>query len=162
MEEAQPNMNSKPQVQLNFPLGVEDIEHVIPHRYPFLLVDRVDEIEIGQRIKARKNVSANEAYFQGHFPHFKVMPGVLIVECLAQAGAILASLSEERRENSLYFFASIEAARFKIPVRPGDILVLEVKIEQVKGSVGKFSGIAYSKDEIAAQAKFTCVKKNIR
>ena len=155
-------MNSTPQPAWHLPLRVEDIEKVIPHCYPFLLIDKVDELEVGQSIKARKNVSANEAYFQGHFPYFRVMPGVLIVECLAQAGAILASLSEEKDENCLYFFASIESARFKTPARPGDTLVLEVKVEQVKGSVGKFSGIAYIDNEIAAQAKFTCVKKNIR
>lgn len=96
-------MNSTPQPAWHLPLRVEDIEKVIPHCYPFLLIDKVDELEVGQSIKARKNVSANEAYFQGHFPYFRVMPGVLIVECLAQAGAILASLSEEKMKTACIF-----------------------------------------------------------
>ncbi|MCV2504106.1 MAG: 3-hydroxyacyl-ACP dehydratase FabZ, partial [Neisseriaceae bacterium] len=121
------------------PIEAKDIEKIIPHRNPFLLVDKVLELEPLKRIKALKNVSMNEPYFKGHFPGYPVMPGVLIIESLAQAAAILATLSFETKEDELYFFASISNARFKKPVHPGGTLILEASILNQKRGIGKFA-----------------------
>ena len=113
-------------------MEIREILDTLPHRYPFLLVDRVNELVVGERIVAQKNVSMNEEFFNGHFPHFPVMPGVLIVEALAQAAGILSfkTMGTTSSEDSVYFFVGIDNCRFKRPVVPGDILTLQVSIER--------------------------------
>ena len=116
-------------------LNVNEIKEIIPHRYPFLLLDRVEELEVGVRAVGIKNVTVNEPFFQGHFPNEPVMPGVLIVEALAQLGAV-AILSKEEFKGKTAYFAGIEKARFKRKVVPGDVLKLEVEIIKMKGKIG--------------------------
>ena len=118
-------------------LDIQQILNKLPHRYPFLLVDRVLEIEKGVRIKALKNVSINEPFFTGHFPRRPVMPGVLMLEALAQAAAILSfnSLGLDPDDSTVYYFAGIDRARFKRPVKPGDQLILDVTLDRVKAGV---------------------------
>lgn len=135
-------------------LTIEQIKEIIPHRYPFLLVDRIIEIEEGVRAVGIKNVTANEAYFNGHFPDYPVMPGVLIVEALAQVGAV-AMLIKEENHGKLAFFAGIDKCRFKKQVKPGDQLRLQVEITRMKGSIGKGKGVATVDGEIAAEAEIT-------
>ena len=145
-------------------IDIKEILKSIPHRYPFLLVDRVLEIEKGKSIKALKNVTMNEEFFTGHFPHYPVMPGVLIIEALAQAAGILSYYSsepEEQNENSLHFFAGIDEARFKRQVVPGDQLMLNVELLKSSRGVGKFKANAYVEDKLATETILTCVKKNI-
>ncbi len=122
-------------------LGINEIKAIIPHRYPFLLIDRIVEIEEGQRAIGIKNVTANEEFFNGHFPDFPVMPGVLIVEALAQVGAV-AMLKKEENKGRLAFFTGIDNCRFKKQVVPGDQLRLEVEMTRVRGSIGKGKGVA--------------------
>jgi 3-hydroxyacyl-[acyl-carrier-protein] dehydratase len=122
-------------------LDINEIKEIIPHRYPFLLVDRIIEIEEGQRAIGLKNVTANEEFFNGHFPQFSVMPGVLIVEALAQVGAV-AMLKKEENKGRLAFFTGIDNCRFKRQVVPGDQLRLEVEMTRVRGSIGKGKGTA--------------------
>ena len=138
-----------------------DIHHILkllPHRYPFLLVDRVLEIEKGQSIVALKNVTINEPFFNGHFPHHPVMPGVLIVEALAQAAAILSfkTLGTLPDDQSVYYFVGIDDARFKRPVSPGDQLTLDVVIERNVRGMWKFGAQARVGDALAAEAKLMC------
>ncbi|BAB07454.1 3-hydroxyacyl-ACP dehydratase FabZ [Halalkalibacterium halodurans] len=122
-------------------LTIEDIKKIIPHRYPFLLIDRLEELEDGKRAVGIKNVTVNEDFFNGHFPDYPVMPGVLIVEALAQVGAC-AILNVEENKGKLAFFAGIDNCRFKEQVKPGDQLRLEVEIVRMKGPVGKGRGVA--------------------
>ncbi|MCM3617938.1 3-hydroxyacyl-ACP dehydratase FabZ [Sutcliffiella horikoshii] len=122
-------------------LDINEIKEIIPHRYPFLLIDRIIEIEEGQRAIGIKNVTANEEFFNGHFPQFPVMPGVLIVEALAQVGAV-AMLKKEENKGRLAFFTGIDNCRFKRQVVPGDQLRLEVEMTRVRGSIGKGKGTA--------------------
>ncbi|MGD6831891.1 3-hydroxyacyl-ACP dehydratase FabZ [Sutcliffiella halmapala] len=122
-------------------LDINQIKEIIPHRYPFLLVDKIIEIEEGQRAIGIKNVTANEEFFNGHFPEFPVMPGVLIVEALAQVGAV-AMLKKEENKGRLAFFTGIDNCRFKKQVIPGDQLRLEVEMTRVRGSIGKGKGVA--------------------
>ncbi len=135
-------------------MNANDIEKIIPHRYPFLLVDRVLELEEGKRVKAMKNVTASEPFFQGHFPGNHVMPGVLIVEALAQAGAI-AVLKDEKFAGKTAYFAGIDKCRFKRKVVPGDTLTLHVEIIRMRGVIGKGKAEAYVGDELAATAELT-------
>lgn len=130
----------------------EQIKEVIPHRYPFLLVDRVTEIEEGKRVVGLKNVTVNEPFFQGHFPDYAVMPGVLIIEALAQVGAI-SVLGMEENEGKLGFLAGVDKCRFKRQVKPGDQLKLEVEITRIKGPIGKGKGIATVDGEVACEAE---------
>lgn len=131
-------------------LDIIQIKEIIKHRYPFLLVDRILEMEEGKRAVGLKNVSANEEFFNGHFPDYPVMPGVLIVEALAQVGAV-AMLSMEDYKGRLAFFAGIDNCRFKRQVKPGDQLILEVDILRIRGSVGKGHAIAKVDGEVACE-----------
>ncbi len=135
-------------------LDVQQIKEIIPHRYPFLLVDKVTEMEEGKRVVGLKNVSANEPFFEGHFPEYPVMPGVLILEALAQVGAI-AVLDMEENKGKIGFLAGVDKCRFKREVKPGDQLELEVEIIRMKGPIGKGKGIAKVDGEVACQAEIT-------
>lgn len=135
-------------------LTIEEIKEIIPHRYPMLLIDRVEELEAGKSIKAKKNVSVNEPFFQGHFPHEPVMPGVLIVEAMAQAGAV-ALLSMEEFKGKIAYFGGIDKAKFRKKVVPGDTLVLEVELTKVRSSAGCGKGIAYVDGKKVAEAELT-------
>lgn len=139
-------------------LDVMRIMELIPHRYPMLLVDRVQEIELGVRAVGIKNVTINEGFFAGHFPQRPVMPGVLIVEALAQTAAVLASLSlGEDGKDKLVYFMSISGAKFRRPVEPGHQLELEVKVEKTRGKVWRFSGTARADGNVMAEATFTAM-----
>ena len=144
-------------------MDIHQILKQLPHRYPILLVDRVLEIEKGKRIKALKNVSINEPYFSGHFPHRPVMPGVLMLEALAQAAALLAFdfLGVTPDDKTVYYFAGIDGARFKRPVEPGDQLILEVELDRMKAGIFKFKARAKVGDEIATEAELMCTMRSI-
>lgn len=129
------------------------IQKILPHRFPFLLVDRVIELEAGKRAVGIKNVTINEHFFQGHFPEYPVMPGVLIVEALAQVGGIALGSLEEY-QGRIAFFAGIDNVRFKRQVKPGDALRLEVEIGQVRRSIGTGSGVATVDGEVACKGDF--------
>ena len=131
---------------------INQIKEIIPHRYPFLLVDRIIEAEEGKRAVGIKNVSANEPFFAGHFPEYPVMPGVLIVEALAQVGAVSVLMKEENKGKTP-FFAGIDHCRFKKQVTPGDQLRLEVEMTRVRGSIGKGKGVATVNGEIVCEAE---------
>jgi 3-hydroxyacyl-[acyl-carrier-protein] dehydratase len=136
------------------------LEH-LPHRYPFLLVDRVLECEPGKRLKALKNVSVNEPMFTGHFPERPIFPGVLIMEALAQATGILAFKSQGKKPDgtSLYYFAGIDNCRFKQPVLPGDQLILEVEVIKAKRSIWKFGAEAKVDGKVVASAELMCAEQ---
>jgi 3-hydroxyacyl-[acyl-carrier-protein] dehydratase len=136
-------------------IDINKIMKLLPHRYPFLLVDRVLEFTPRQSITAIKNVTINEPFFQGHFPDFPVMPGVLIIEALAQTAALL-TFSEVREENAVYYFAGIDGARFKKPVLPGDQLIMTAKLERERAGIYKFQVQATVDGELAAEANITC------
>ena len=143
-----------------------DIHQILkqrPHRYPILLVDRVLELEKGKRIKALKNVSINEPFFSGHFPHRPVMPGVLMLEALAQAAALLAfdMLGVTPDDKTVYYFAGIDRARFKRPVEPGDQLLLLVELDRMKSGIFKFKARAMVADELAVEAELICTMRTI-
>ncbi|MBZ4645069.1 MAG: 3-hydroxyacyl-[acyl-carrier-protein] dehydratase [Petroclostridium sp.] len=129
-----------------------EIQKIIPHRYPFLLVDRIEEMEVGKKAVGIKNVTVNEPFFQGHFPGNPIMPGVLIVEALAQVGAV-AILSMEEYKGKLGVFTGIDNFRFRKQVRPGDTLRLEVEMTAFKRGIGKANGTAYIGDEVAASGE---------
>ena len=144
-------------------LNIKDILDTLPHRYPFILVDKVLELIPNKKIRAVKNVTINEEFFIGHFPHYPVMPGVLIIEALAQAAGILSfkSMNESANEESLYFFVGIDNCRFKRPVGPGDVLALNVQIEKVKGGVWKYQATAEVEEKVCAQAQLMCALRKI-
>lgn len=135
-------------------MDITKILETLPHRYPFLLVDKILEIEPEKYAKGLKNVTINEPFFQGHFPGYPIMPGVLIVEALAQVGAC-ALLSSEKYKGKLILFAGIDNMRFKKRVLPGDTLTLEVSILKIKGSVGKGKATAYVGEDIVAEGELT-------
>jgi 3-hydroxyacyl-[acyl-carrier-protein] dehydratase len=144
-------------------MDIHQILKKLPHRYPILLVDRVLEIDKGKRILALKNVSVNEPYFVGHFPRRPVMPGVLMLEAMAQAAALLsfASLDAELDDDSVYYFAGIDNARFKRPVEPGDQLHLDVTLDRMKAGILKFSGRGLVGGETAVEAQLLCTMRKI-
>ena len=144
-------------------MNIHDILEHLPHRYPMLLVDRVLELEPGKRILALKNVSINEPFFPGHFPHHPVMPGVLVIEAMAQAAAILTFKTRGLKpdENSVYYFVGIDEARFKRPVFPGDQLLLEVTIERSMRGIWKYDGKARVGDALVAEGKLMCTNRDL-
>ena len=137
-------------------LDINEIQRLLPHRFPFLLIDRIVELERRKRIVAIKNVTINESFFAGHFPGVPVMPGVLIVEAMAQAGGVLLFTEVEDRENKLVLFTGIERAKFRRPVVPGDQLRIEVELKVWRGNAGRMEAIAYVDDKRAAEAMVSC------
>ncbi len=131
-------------------MDITQIQAIIPHRYPFLLVDRIIELEVGKKAVGIKNVTINEPFFQGHFPDYPVMPGVLIVEALAQVGAV-AILSVEENKGKIGLLAGLDGFRFKEQVKPGDTLVLEVELTRVRASIGKGRGVAKVNGKVVAE-----------
>lgn len=144
-------------------LDIHQILKQLPHRYPILLVDRVLSVEKGKTIKALKNVSINEPYFMGHFPHRPVMPGVLMLEAMAQAAALLAfdTLGVTPDDKTVYYFAGIDGARFKRPVEPGDQLIMDVSLERMKAGIFKFKGITRVGEDVACEAELMCTMRTI-
>ncbi len=144
-------------------MDIHQILKQLPHRYPILLVDRVLEIEKGKRIKALKNVTINEPFFMGHFPHRPVMPGVLMLEAMAQAAALLAfdMLGQSPDDKTVYYFAGIDAARFKRPVEPGDQLIMDVSLDRMKAGIFKFTGTTRVGEAVACEAQLMCTMRTI-
>lgn len=144
-------------------MDIHQILRQLPHRYPILLVDRVLDIEKGKKIRALKNISINEPFFTGHFPHRPVMPGVLMLEALAQAAALLAfdTLGVTPDDKTVYYFAGIDGARFKRPVEPGDQLILEVVLLRMKAGIFKFGARALVEGEVATEAELMCTMRAI-
>ena len=144
-------------------MDIHEILNHLPHRYPVVLVDRVLSLELGKEITAIKNVTINEPFFPGHFPYHPVMPGVLIVEAMAQAAAILSfkTMGAKPSDDSVYYFAGIDKARFKKPVSPGDQIILKVKIDRILRGIWKYSGEASVDGVVVAEAEFMCILKAI-
>ena len=144
-------------------LDILAIKSLLPHRYPLLLVDRVLTWESGKTITAIKNVTVNEEFFQGHFPHKPVMPGVLMIEALAQTAALLSFLTMGVKpdENSVVYFVGIDNARFKRPVVPGDQLLLTITIDRVRAGIWKFKGVATVGEEVACEAELMCTMRAV-
>jgi 3-hydroxyacyl-[acyl-carrier-protein] dehydratase len=142
-------------------MDIHEILQHLPHRYPFLLVDRVLSVEPGKEIVALKNVSMNEPFFPGHYPHHPVMPGVLIVEAMAQAAALLSFKSQGNKpnDNSVYYFVGIDGARFKRPVSPGDQLILKVELARSVRGLWKFKAVAEVDGQLAAEAEIMCTMR---
>ena len=138
-------------------MELTDILELLPHRYPILLVDRILEIEPGARVVALKNVTANEPFFQGHFPGYPVMPGVLIVEAMAQAGCVMMLSGVADPQNKVPFFAGIDRCKFRRPVVPGDQLRLELEVVRQRGASCKLQGLALVGEELAAEAEIMAV-----
>jgi 3-hydroxyacyl-[acyl-carrier-protein] dehydratase len=145
-------------------MDIHQILAHLPHRYPFVLVDRVVSYELNKEITAIKNVTINEPFFPGHFPYHPVMPGVLIIEAMAQAAAILSfkTMGTGPSEDSVYYFAGIDTARFKKPVSPGDQLILNVKIDRILRGIWKYTGQATVDGAVVAEAEFMCILKAIK
>ena len=143
-------------------IEIHEILEYLPHRYAFLLVDRVLELEEGKRVLAVKNVTMNEPFFQGHFPNNPVMPGVLIIEAMAQAAAVLSfkTMDTKPDADSVVYFAGIDAVRFKRPVVPGDQLMMEVHIVRNMRNIWKYQGVAKVDGEVAAEAELMCALKS--
>jgi beta-hydroxyacyl-ACP dehydratase FabZ len=137
-------------------MDIDAIRDILPHRYPFLLVDRIEELET-ERIVGIKNVTANEPFFVGHFPEFPVMPGVLIVEAMAQVAGVLVLKQIENRKSKLVLLAGVDGAKFRKPVRPGDQLRIEMKVLRQKATMVKVSGVATVNGVTVAEAEILCV-----
>jgi 3-hydroxyacyl-[acyl-carrier-protein] dehydratase len=150
--------SNEPKIQTtpNQTLDIGQIMEYLPHRYPFLLIDRVVEMERAKRIVAIKNVTINEPFFMGHFPGYPIMPGVLVVEAMAQAGCILLLSEVADRENKLVVFTGIERAKFRRPITPGDQLRIEVDVLSFRPRAGKMEGKAYVDGKLACEAALTC------
>jgi 3-hydroxyacyl-[acyl-carrier-protein] dehydratase len=144
-------------------LDIHEIIKRLPHRFPFLLVDRVLELEKGVRIKALKNITINEPFFPGHFPHRPVMPGVLMLEALAQAAAVLSfeTAGQVPDEKTVYYFAGIDGARFKRPVEPGDQLILDVDLLRAKSGIFKYAARASVCGELCVEAELMCATRRL-
>ena len=144
-------------------MDIHEILTLLPHRYPFLMVDRVLEIDKGKSIKALKNVTINEPFFGGHFPNRPVMPGVLMLEALAQTAALLSfsAMGAGLGENTVYYFVGIDGARFKRPVEPGDQLVMEVELMRSKSRIFKFKARATVDGELAVEAELMCTSRDV-
>ena len=140
-------------MERQLPLDVKQIMEILPHRYPFLLVDRISALEPGKSITGIKNVTFNEPFFQGHFPGEPVMPGVLILEAMAQVGGILACLSDTEMIGRLVYFAGVDKARFRRVVRPGDQLVMQLEMIKQKGKITKMAGKAFVDEQLATEAE---------
>lgn len=144
-------------------MDINEIREYLPHRYPFLLVDRVLEIELGESIKAYKNVTINEELFNGHFPHHPIMPGVLIIEAMAQAAGILGfkTVNKLPRDGYIYYFVGSNNVRFKRPVMPGDQLHLEARVVKEKRGIWKFACRALVEGEVCCEADILCAEKKV-
>jgi 3-hydroxyacyl-[acyl-carrier-protein] dehydratase len=144
-------------------MDIHEILKKLPHRYPILLVDRVLELDKGKSIKALKNVTINEPFFVGHFPHRPVMPGVLMLEAMAQAAALLSfdTMGITPDDKTVYYFAGIDGARFKRPVEPGDQLIMDVTLERMKAGIFKFKGVTLVGDQVACEAELMCTMRTI-
>ena len=144
-------------------MDIHQILKQLPHRYPILLIDRVLEIENGKSIKALKNVSINEPFFMGHFPKYPVMPGVLMIEAMAQAAALLSfsTLGVTPDDKTVYYFAGIDAARFKRPVSPGDQMIMDVSLLRMKAGIFKYKGITRVDGNIACEAELMCTMRRV-
>ena len=144
-------------------LDIHQILKLLPHRYPILLVDRVVALEKGKSIRALKNVTINEPFFMGHFPHRPVMPGVLMLEAMAQAAALLSFATQgvTPDDKTVYYFAGIDGARFKRPVEPGDQLVMDVELLRAKAGIYKFKGVTRVGEDIACEAELMCTMRTI-
>lgn len=144
-------------------MDIHQILKLLPHRYPILLVDRVLEIEAGKSIKALKNVTINEPFFMGHFPKHPVMPGVLMIEAMAQAAALLSfsTLGVTPDDKTVYYFAGIDGARFKRPVAPGDQLIMDVSLLRMKAGIFKFKGVTRVGENIACEAELMCTMRTV-
>jgi 3-hydroxyacyl-[acyl-carrier-protein] dehydratase len=140
-------------------MDIQAVLKYLPHRYPLLLLDRIKECEPGKRVVALKNVTVNEPHFQGHFPGRPIMPGVLILEAMAQAAGVLVFSAAQPREDSVYYYVGIDNARFKRPVLPGDQLEIEVTLERMLRGIGKFACAARVGAEVAAEATILCSVK---
>ncbi|MFO1372674.1 MAG: 3-hydroxyacyl-ACP dehydratase FabZ [Candidatus Competibacteraceae bacterium] len=144
-------------------MDIQEILQYLPHRYPFLLIDRVLAVEPGRSLTGLKNVSFNEPFFNGHFPQRPIMPGVLILEALAQATGILAFKTEDEKpdHHSMYYLVGVDKARFKRPVAPGDQLIVEVRLDRIKRGIGRFFGEAKVDGQLVATAELMCAKRDI-
>ena len=144
-------------------MDIHQILKLLPHRYPILLVDRVLELEIGKSIKALKNVTINEPFFMGHFPKHPVMPGVLMIEAMAQAAALLSfsTLGVTPDDKTVYYFAGIDGARFKRPVGPGDQMIMDVSLLRMKAGIFKFKGVTRVDGNIACEAELMCTMRTV-
>ncbi|CDS54656.1 (3R)-hydroxymyristoyl-[acyl carrier protein] dehydratase [Polaromonas sp. CG9_12] len=144
-------------------MDIHQILKLLPHRYPILLVDRVLEIETGKSIKALKNVTINEPFFMGHFPKHPVMPGVLMIEAMAQAAALLSfsTLGVTPDDKTVYYFAGIDGARFKRPVTAGDQMIMDVSLLRMKAGIFKFKGVTRVDGNIACEAELMCTMRTV-
>lgn len=149
-------------MDFSLPLDIRTLQKLLPHRYPFLLIDRVLAFEVNKNLTAIKNVTVNEPFFQGHFPDFPVMPGVLIIEAMAQAAGTLAIVSHGgRQDDEIYFFVGIDKARFKRQVVPGDQLTFEIELITQKRDIGKFKAVAKVDGQVAAEAEIMCARRKV-
>jgi UDP-3-O-[3-hydroxymyristoyl] N-acetylglucosamine deacetylase/3-hydroxyacyl-[acyl-carrier-protein] dehydratase len=159
-ENGRAEIGTSPEARRKTVYGIEDIMRVLPHRYPFLLVDRILEIEEGKRVVGIKNVTINEPFFQGHFPGHPIMPGVLIVEAMAQVGGMLLLGGLEDPDTKVVYFMSLDNVRFRKPVKPGDQIVFEVEIIQIRGKIAKTRGVARVDGEVVAEAEMAAMVRD--
>ena len=149
-------------MDFSLPLDIRTLQKLLPHRYPFLLIDRVLAFEVNKSLTAIKNVTVNEPFFQGHFPDFPVMPGVLFIVAMAQAAGTLAIVSHGgRQDDEIYFFVGIDKARFKRQVVPGDQLTFEIELITQKRDIGKFKAVAKVDGQVAAEAEIMCARRKV-